>query len=222
MFLSKVIHTSSCARSRRILSCINISKKFSAFHGSTQIQQGSNIKFDEFNLPQRTKQKVVSASDAVELVRSGDTIAVSGFVAQGSPEALLKALGERFDASIKGIPHSLTLLFGGGPGDFQSLGLNHLAKTKRFTTEDSNEEVERCMLLRTIGGHYGQVPLIAELALKNKIEAWTLPMVCFKIGNFVEILQIFNSNNCVLWYDREAFHVCSELKPLTLLDTLQV
>lgn len=123
MFLSKVIHTS--CRSRRILSCINISKKFSTFddeHGFKQIQQGSNIKFEEFNLPQRTKQKVVSASDAVELVRSGDTIAVSGFVAQGSPEAILKALGERFDADVKGKPHSLTLLFGGGPGDCESRG----------------------------------------------------------------------------------------------------
>lgn len=182
MFLSKVIHTS--CRSRRIISCISISKKFSTFDdedGSTQIQQGSNIKFEEFNLPQRTKQKVVSASDAVELVRSGDTIAVSGFVAQGSPEAILKALGERFDADVKGKPHSLTLLFGGGPGDFKNRGLNHLAKTKRFKTEGSNEEVERCMLLRTIGGHYGQVPLIAELALKNKIEAWTLPMVCLEM-----------------------------------------
>lgn len=188
MFLSKVIHTSCQPRSRRILSCINISKKFSTFDDeddSTQIQQEKNIKFEEFNLPQRTKQKVVSASDAVELVRSGDTIAVSGFVAQGSPEAILKALGERFDASEKGKPHSLSLLFGGGPGDFKNRGLNHLAKTKRYMTVESNEEIERCMLLRTIGGHYGQVPLIAELALKNKIEAWTLPMVCMDIGEFV-------------------------------------
>ena len=32
------------------------------------------------------------------------------------------------------------------------------------------------MLFRTIGGHYGQTPLIAELALTNKVEAWTLPL----------------------------------------------
>jgi propionate CoA-transferase len=32
------------------------------------------------------------------------------------------------------------------------------------------------MLKRTIGGHYGQVPKVAELALANKVEAWTLPM----------------------------------------------
>jgi propionate CoA-transferase len=32
------------------------------------------------------------------------------------------------------------------------------------------------MLRRTIGGHYGQVPMVAQLALDEKIEAWTLPM----------------------------------------------
>ena len=46
------------------------------------------------NVPQRVEQKIVSASDAVELIRDGDTVAVSGFVAQGAPEAVLKAVGE--------------------------------------------------------------------------------------------------------------------------------
>jgi len=32
------------------------------------------------------------------------------------------------------------------------------------------------MLRRTIGSHYGQVPKVAELALQEKTEAWTLPM----------------------------------------------
>jgi len=36
-----------------------------------------------FNLPRRVREKVVTASDAVSLVRNGDTIAVTGFVAQG-------------------------------------------------------------------------------------------------------------------------------------------
>ena len=36
-----------------------------------------------FNLPRRVREKVVTAADAVSLVRNGDTIAVTGFVAQG-------------------------------------------------------------------------------------------------------------------------------------------
>ena len=96
-------------------------------------------------------------------------MAVSGFVTQGSPEAVLKCLGERFDKG--GTPKDLTLIFGGGPGDYGSRGLSHLAKEKIL---DDGTEV--CMLKRTIGGHYGQVPKVADLALQNKIEAWTLPM----------------------------------------------
>lgn len=32
------------------------------------------------------------------------------------------------------------------------------------------------MLRRTIGGHYGQVPKVANLVLSNQVEGWTLPM----------------------------------------------
>jgi acyl CoA:acetate/3-ketoacid CoA transferase alpha subunit len=118
-----------------------------------------------FEIPQRTRQKFISAEDAVALVRDGDTVCVSGFVSQGAPEAVLKALGERYENTSS--PNNLSLLFGGGPGDWDKRGLNHLAKKK----------VASCpMLKRVIGSHYGQVPAIAELALSNEIEAWTLPL----------------------------------------------
>ena len=99
-----------------------------------------------FSVPQRVRQKLISASDAVSLVHDGDTVCVSGFVTHGAPEAVLKALGERFDKDAS--PSNLTLLFGGGPGDFGERGLSHLAK----------EKGDKRMLKRTIGGHYGQVP----------------------------------------------------------------
>ena len=79
---------------------------------------------------------------------------------QGAPETLLRALGNRFERT--GDPKDLTLLFGGGPGDFDSRGLNHLAKPG--------------LIKRSIGGHYGQVPKIARMALDNQIEAYCLPM----------------------------------------------
>lgn len=136
------------------------------WQGSTDDDGGDSMptKTLKYTVPQRVRQKLISASDAVALVRSGDTVCVSGFVTQGAPEAILKALGERFEAT--GDPANLTLLFGGGPGDFGERGLSHLAKTKG----------DVCMLKRTIGGHYGQVPKVAELALKDVVEAWTLPM----------------------------------------------
>ncbi|EEC47286.1 predicted protein [Phaeodactylum tricornutum CCAP 1055/1] len=120
-----------------------------------------------YEIPQRVRQKVVSASDAVALVRDGDTVSCSGFVAQGVAEAVLKALGERYDRT--GHPNNLTLLFGGGPGDWDSRGLNHLGKY----SEDSSKPH---MLRRTIGSHYGQTPKVAHMALQNMVEAWTLPL----------------------------------------------
>jgi hypothetical protein len=82
----------------------------------------------QYTIPKRTEQKMIRAEDAVALIRDGDTVAVSGFVTQGSPEAVLKALGERFANTAS--PCNLTLLFGGGPGDYGERGLSHLAKEK--------------------------------------------------------------------------------------------
>lgn len=127
---------------------------------------------NKYNIPQHVQEKIISAQDAVQLVQNGNVIAVSGFVCQGAPEAVLKALGERFEASQT--PCDLTLLFGGGPGDYGSKGLSHLAKI--FEDKENSDGPCKTMLRRTIGGHYGQVPAVAALALNNQVEAWTLPM----------------------------------------------
>ncbi len=108
-----------------------------------------------YRVPHRLKQKITSASDAVELVRNGDTVCVSGFVSQGSPEAVLEALGARFEKYAS--PFDLTLLFGGGPGDHGKRGLSHLAKEKHLENGTTIS-----MLKRTIRGHYGQVPLVSN------------------------------------------------------------
>jgi len=78
----------------------------------------------------------------------------------GCPEEVLEAIGRRFEA--EGTPNDLTLLFQGGPGDWAAKGLNHFAKPG--------------MVKRAIGSHYGQVPMLGQLALDNKIEAYNLPM----------------------------------------------
>jgi len=40
--------------------------------------------------------KITSADEAIALVRSGDTFATSGFVGNGTPDALLEALARSF------------------------------------------------------------------------------------------------------------------------------
>ena len=105
-----------------------------------------------------TMQRLTRA-EAAELVTSGDTIATSGFVGIGTPDALLLGIADRFEAT--GEPRDLTLLFAAGQGDGKEHGLN------RITAPG--------LLRRVIGGHLGLVPAIARRAVEGYVEAWTLP-----------------------------------------------
>jgi hypothetical protein len=56
------------------------------------------------------KNKIVSAAEAVAIIRDGDTIACSGFVGSGTPDELIVALEQRFVET--GSPRDLTLKLG--------------------------------------------------------------------------------------------------------------
>ena len=103
------------------------------------------------------RNKLLPVQEAVSLIKSHDTLTVSGFVSQGCPECLLRHVGSSSDV------FGLTVLFEGGPGDYATKGINHLA-------------VRPGLLSRSIGAHYGQVPKLAELALADKVAAYALPM----------------------------------------------
>ncbi|WP_299357957.1 acyl CoA:acetate/3-ketoacid CoA transferase [uncultured Paracoccus sp.] len=103
--------------------------------------------------------KIVSLSDAAALVHSGDTVTTSGFVGAGVPDALLKALGDRF--AEEGEPRDLTLLFAAGQGDGKGRGLDRLSAPGQVR--------------RIVGGHWGLIPQLGARALKGEIEGWNFP-----------------------------------------------
>jgi propionate CoA-transferase len=104
-------------------------------------------------------KKVISADDAVALIRDADVVASSGYGGNGNPEALFSAIERRFLAGYG--PRNLTLVWAGGQGDGKERGLNRLG--------------HEGLLKRTIGGHYGLIPRIEALAVVNKIEAYNFP-----------------------------------------------
>ena len=104
--------------------------------------------------------KVVSVSEAVRQIHSGDTVAISG---SGGcvcePTGILKALGVRYLEEQQ--PRDLTILHAGGLGDKDTGGTDAIAYEG--------------LVKRDIGGHWAMAPRMAELALEEKVEAYNLP-----------------------------------------------
>lgn len=110
--------------------------------------------------PTKVKRgKIVSAEEAVRVIRDDDTLATGGFVGTGFAEEIAVKLEEQFLKTGK--PRNLTLIYAAGQGDGGERGLNHLG--------------HEGLVKRVIGGHWGLAPKLQKLAFENKITAYNLP-----------------------------------------------
>jgi propionate CoA-transferase len=105
------------------------------------------------------RDKIVTAHEAVALIRDGDTVVAEGFAGQCFAEELTLALEARFLQT--GAPRDLTLAFTVAQGNREGRGFDRLC--------------HEGLLKRAIGGHWGMAGELGKMAVDNTIEAYNLP-----------------------------------------------
>ena len=110
--------------------------------------------------------KHISPSEAAALIPDGAVVSVSSSSGLGCPDLMLKAIGERFDAT--GHPKNITTLHPIAAGDMSGIkGVDYIAK--------------KGLLAKILGGSYpsgpstSEPPLIWQMITGNEIPAYNIP-----------------------------------------------
>ena len=113
-----------------------------------------------------SRSKLIAANAAAQLIPDGATIAVNSSSGLNCPDALLRAIGERFAET--GAPHNLTTIHPIAAGDMYGVkGIDHIAQPG--------------LLKRVIAGSYPsgpssmESPRIWQMIDNDEIEAYNLP-----------------------------------------------
>jgi len=115
--------------------------------------------------------KVISAVEAVKLIKDNATIYTTGITLGGFAEGVAIAIEESFQAT--GHPRDLTIYYPSGIGNRATRGFAHLS--------------HEGLIKRTVGGHYkGCGPALTKLVLENKIEAYNFPQgIMATMGRYI-------------------------------------
>lgn len=110
--------------------------------------------------------KVITKEQAAALIRTGDVVSISSSSGLGCPDAVLQAIGVRFD--LEGLPRDLTTLHPIAAGDMYGIkGIDHLAKSG--------------LLSRVLAGSYPSgpsslpMPAIWQMVVDNQVAAYNVP-----------------------------------------------
>src|SRR5512137_2309080 len=127
---------------------------------STPVREVRHPMLDPIAGMRLKKGKIVTAEEAVDIIREGDTVVTAGFIGAGFAEGIAIQLEKRFLKT--GTPRNLTLVYPAGQGDGKTKGLNHFA--------------HEGLVGKVICGHTGLTPRLGELIHANKIFGYNIPM----------------------------------------------
>lgn len=107
--------------------------------------------------------RIMTADEAISLIRDGDCVCVNSFVGIENPVELHEALGRRYEKTHS--PKHLTVVSSAG-----------------FGVWDENRAAEGYIRAgavdRLICGHFGSMPNTKKIILENRFEAYNLPLGC--------------------------------------------
>jgi len=113
--------------------------------------------------------KITDVHEAVKLIQNNSVVASAGVIGWTVPDALLQALGERFESEQS--PRDLTFFFPTGGGDaFEVRGQDQVAKLGLMKRVVSGNYVN------TRDPHTGERPKLMQLIQSNAIEAYSWPL----------------------------------------------
>lgn len=106
--------------------------------------------------------KIISISEAVDLIHDGMTVGVSGFGAFASPDSVLDGIGRKFRE--QNTPRGLTIVSGVAPGDFDDNGCG------------MSKIADEGIVDTLIASHLRMSPPIGRAVSENRIAAYSMPL----------------------------------------------
>lgn len=109
--------------------------------------------------------QIITAAEAASKIKDNDFIGMATFGLAGTPLDITIALRDRFRET--GHPRDLSLIHGGGFGNFRTLEDDHIG---------GDWLSEKGLLKRMLAGHNGDMPEIMRQIAENELMGWYFPL----------------------------------------------